>query len=264
MESEAAAVEVGAEATGEALIECRELRKEFAAVTAVDDVSVTVYDEFTTLIGPNGAGKTTFFNLVAGTHRPTAGRVRFRDEDVTDLSTHERVHRGIGRTFQVTNLFTELSAFENVRLAVQSVAGASSMNPIADALEDGEINQWAHDVLDRLGFDERRTTEARHLSQGYKRLLEIGIALATDPDILLLDEPTAGLAVDKKSQLFDVVADIAADRAVLLIEHKLDVVREFSDRLLVMHNGRLLSAGEPTEVLADEEVQKAYLKGAQR
>jgi branched-chain amino acid transport system ATP-binding protein len=117
-------------------------------------------------------------------------------------------------------------------------------------------------VLDRIGFDERQTTEARNLSQGYKRLLEIGIALATDPDILLLDEPTAGLAVDKKTGLFEVVDDIADERAVLLIEHKLDVVREFSDRLLVMHNGSLLASGDPEDVLADDDVQEAYLKGA--
>jgi len=261
MTSEAAA-ETTATTQRETLIECENLRKEFAAVTAVEDVSVRVYDEFTTLIGPNGAGKTTLFNLIAGAHEPTAGRVRFQGEDITDLLPDRRVHRGIGRTFQVTNLFDDLSVFENVRLAVQSISGKFSMNPVADALGDETVSERAHDVLDRLGFDERRTTEARNLSQGYKRLLEIGITLATDPDILLLDEPTAGLAVDKKGQLFDVVADIAADRAVLLIEHKLDVVREFSDRLLVMHNGRLLAAGDPSDVLADEAVQEAYLKGA--
>lgn len=246
----------------ECLLASEKLRKEFAAVTAVDDVSVDIYDEFTTLIGPNGAGKTTFFNLLAGTYTPTEGTVRLHGEDVTALPPNERSHRGLGRTYQVTALFGDLSAFENVRLAVQSMAKPSYLNIFADALADKEINQRAHAVLDRLGFDERRTTEAQNLSQGYKRLLEIGIALATDPDILLLDEPTAGLAVDKKTQLFEVVADIAEDRAVLLIEHKLDVVREFSDRLLVMHDGSILASGEPKEVLADDAVQEAYLKGA--
>jgi branched-chain amino acid transport system ATP-binding protein len=250
--------------TDEELLVTEDLCKDFGAVTAVDGVSLEIYDEFTTLIGPNGAGKTTFFNLLAGTHEPTAGRVSLQGEDVTDLSSDERTHRGLGRTYQVTNLFDELSAFENVRLAVQAVERPSHLNVFADALNDEEITERAHDVLDRLGFDETRTTAAQNLSQGYKRLLEIGIALATDPDILLLDEPTAGLAIDKKTQLFDVVANIASGRAVLLIEHKLDVVREFSDRLLVMHRGSILASGEPQVVLADDDVQDAYLKGANR
>jgi len=250
--------------TDEELLVTEDLCKDFGAVTAVDGVSVEIYDEFTTLIGPNGAGKTTFFNLLAGTYEPTAGRVSLQGEDVTDLSPDERTHRGLGRTYQVTNLFDELSAFENVRLAVQAVERPSHLNVFTDALDDEKITERAHDVLDRLGFDETRTTAAQNLSQGYKRLLEIGIALATDPDILLLDEPTAGLAIDKKTQLFDVVANIASDRAVLLIEHKLDVVREFSDRLLVMHRGSILASGEPQVVLADDDVQDAYLKGANR
>ncbi len=244
------------------LLRCEGLRKEFAAVTAVDGVSVSLRDEFTTLIGPNGAGKTTLFNLLTGTYEPTAGSVFLHGEDVTDLGPDERTHRGLGRTFQVTSLFDELSAFENVRLAVQATAMPPHLRAFGDALADTAANERAHSVLDRVGFDESRTTEAHNLSQGYKRLLEIAIAVATDPDLLLLDEPTAGLAVDKKSQLFDVVAEIAADRAVLLIEHKLDVVREFSDRLLVMHDGKLLASGAPEAVLADDDVQEAYLKGA--
>lgn len=247
---------------GEPILACESLRKEFAAVTAVDGVSVELYDEFTTLIGPNGAGKTTLFNLLSGVHEPTEGSIYLHGEDVTGLEPNERTHRGIGRTYQVTSLFDELSSFENVRLAVQAMAKPSYLNIFADALADEEINERAHAVLDRLGFDERRTTEAHNLSQGYKRLLEIGIALATDPDILLLDEPTAGLAVDKKSHVFEVVADIAEERSVLLIEHKLDVVREFSDRLIVMHAGKLLASGTPETVLADDDVQEAYLKGA--
>jgi len=246
----------------ECLIACENLRKEFEAVTAVDDVSVEIYDEFTTLIGPNGAGKTTFFNLLSGTHSPTSGTVQLSGKDVTELGPHKRAHAGLGRTYQVTTLFDELSSFENVRLAVQSMAQPNYANIFADALNDEKTTEEAHAVLDRLGFDERRTTKAQNLSQGYKRLLEIGIAVATDPDILLLDEPTAGLAVDKKTQLFEVVADIAEERSVLLIEHKLDVVRQFSDRLLVMHNGSLLASGEPESVLSDESVQEAYLKGA--
>jgi branched-chain amino acid transport system ATP-binding protein len=243
------------------LLECTDLTKRFDAVTAVDRVDVTVRDEFTSLIGPNGAGKTTFFDLVAGAHSPTTGRIAFRGEDVTDLGPDERVHRGLARTYQVTNLFTELPAFENVRLAVQAVEDTNYANVFADALDDPGINERANEVLDEVGFDENRRTLAGDLSQGYKRLLEIAVALAADPDLLLLDEPTAGLAVDKKERLFDRIADLVDERAVFLIEHKLEIVRDLSDRLLVMHDGDILATGSPEAVLADEDVQEAYLRG---
>jgi branched-chain amino acid transport system ATP-binding protein len=243
------------------LLECTDLTKRFEAVTAVDHVDVTVRDEFTSLIGPNGAGKTTFFDLVAGTTRPTAGRIAFEGEDVTGLSPDVRVHRGLARTYQVTNLFTELPAFENVRLAVQAVSGPNYVNVLADALDDTAVNERANEVLDRVGFDENRRTLAGDLSQGYKRLLEIAVALAADPDLLLLDEPTAGLAVDKKERLFNLISDLADEHAVFLIEHKLEIVRELSDRLLVMHDGEILATGTPQDVLSDEDVQEAYLRG---
>lgn len=245
------------------LLRCDGLRKEFDAVVAVDDLDLAVYDEFTSLIGPNGAGKTTAFNLLSGVYPPTDGRIWFRDEEITNLDTDERVHRGLTRTFQVTNLFTDLSAFENVRLAVQAVNETPYWNVFADALDDEAVNAQTRAVLDRIGFEEDRTTRAADLSQGYKRLLEIGIALAGDPDLLLMDEPTAGLAVDKKELVLDVLGDLADDHAVLLIEHKLDVIRDLSDRLLVMHNGRLLAEGDPMEVLNDDQVQEAYMSGAQ-
>lgn len=243
------------------LLECTDLTKRFEAVVAVDHVDVAVYDEFTSLIGPNGAGKTTFFNLVAGGYRPTSGHISFRGEDVTQLGSDRRVQRGLARTYQVTNLFTDLPAFENVRLAVQAVNGVNYANVFADALDDAAVNERANEILDTVGFDENRRTLAGDLSQGYKRLLEIAVALAADPALLLLDEPTAGLAVDKKERLFDLIADIADERAVFLIEHKLEVVRELSDRLLVMHDGGLLATGAPDEVLSDEDVQEAYLRG---
>jgi branched-chain amino acid transport system ATP-binding protein len=243
------------------IVRCTDLRKEFAAVTAVDDLTVDVFDEFTSVIGPNGAGKTTTFNLLAGSLRPTAGRIELGGTDVTGMGAETRVHHGLSRTYQITNLFEDLPAFENVRLAVQAVSDVSYANVFADALSNGEVNARANEILDLVGFDEDRTTAAGNLSQGYKRLLEIAIALAPDPDVLLLDEPTAGLAVDKKDLVFDVVRDVADEYAVLLIEHKLDVVRDLSDRLLVMHDGELLASGSPEETLADPAVQEAYLRG---
>lgn len=247
----------------EPILRCDGLRKEFDSIVAVDDLDLAVYDEFTSLIGPNGAGKTTTFNLMSGVYPPTDGQIWFHDEEITDLNTDERVHRGLTRTFQVTNLFNDLSAFENVRLAVQAINETSYWNVFADALDDEEMNARTRAVLDRIGFEEDRTTQAADLSQGYKRLLEIGIALAGNPDLLLMDEPTAGLAVDKKELILDVLSDLADDHAVLLIEHKLDVIRDLSDRLLVMHNGQLLAEGEPQAVLKDEQVQDAYMSGAQ-
>lgn len=246
------------------VLRCVDLRKEFAAITAVDGLTVDVHDEFTSLIGPNGAGKTTTFDLLSGTLRPTAGRVELNGRDVTGEGPQTRVHHGLSRTYQVTNLFDDLPAFENVRLAVQAVSDVSYANVFADALSNREVNRRTDEILDLVGFEEDRGTLATNLSQGYKRLLEIAIALASDPDILLLDEPTAGLAVDKKERVFEVVSDLADEYAVLLIEHKLDVVRDFSDRLLVMHDGKLLAAGTPEETLSDPTVQEAYLRGGGR
>lgn len=243
------------------IVRSRGLRKEFEGVVAVDGIDLEIRDEFASLIGPNGAGKTTTFDLLSGDLRPTAGRVEIGGVDATDMGPEARVHHGLARTYQVTNLFDELPAFENVRIAVQAVSDVKYENLLADAYDDDEISERAMSVLDTVGFDEDRSTLATDLSQGYKRLLEIAVALAGDPDVLLLDEPTAGLAVDKKERIFDVVSDLASDRAVLLIEHKLDLVRDLSDRLLVMHNGRLIADGTPEEVLADSEVQDAYLRG---
>jgi branched-chain amino acid transport system ATP-binding protein len=243
------------------VVRCTDLRKDFAAVTAVDDLTLDIHDEFTSVIGPNGAGKTTMFNLLAGAMTPTAGRIELNGTDVTAEGPETRVHHGLSRTYQITNLFDELPAFENVRLAVQAVSDVPYANVFADALSDQEINRRTTEILDLVGFEEDRTTAAENLSQGYKRLLEIAIALAPEPDILLLDEPTAGLAVDKKELVFDVVGDLANEYAVLLIEHKLDVVKDMSDRLVVMHNGQLLASGTPEETLSDPTVQEAYLRG---
>ncbi|MFD1647912.1 ABC transporter ATP-binding protein [Haloarchaeobius litoreus] len=247
--------------TDNPIVRCTDLRKEFAAVTAVDDLTIDIHDEFTSVIGPNGAGKTTTFNLLAGTVSPTAGRIELNGTDVTAKGPESRVHHGLSRTYQITNLFDELPAFENVRLAVQAVSDVPYANVFADALSDQEINQRTTEILDLVGFEEDRTTAAENLSQGYKRLLEIAIALAPEPDVLLLDEPTAGLAVDKKELVFDVVGDLANEYAVVLIEHKLDVVKDMSDRLVVMHNGQLLASGPPEETLSNPEVQEAYLRG---
>ncbi|MFC4408320.1 ABC transporter ATP-binding protein [Haloarchaeobius iranensis] len=247
--------------TDDPIVRCTDLRKEFAAVTAVDDLTIDIHDEFTSVIGPNGAGKTTTFNLLAGTLSPTAGRMELNGTDVTAKGPESRVHHGLSRTYQITNLFDELPAFENVRLAVQAVSDVPYANVFADALSDQEINRRTTEILDLVGFEEDRTTAAENLSQGYKRLLEIAIALAPEPDVLLLDEPTAGLAVDKKELVFDVVGDLADEYAVVLIEHKLDVVRDMSDRLVVMHNGQVLDSGPPEETLSNPEVQEAYLRG---
>jgi len=247
--------------TDDPIVRCTDLRKDFAAVTAVDDLTIDIHDEFTSVIGPNGAGKTTTFNLLAGTVSPTAGRIELNGTDVTARGPESRVHHGLSRTYQITNLFDELPAFENVRLAVQAVSDVPYANVFADALSDQEINRRTTEILDLVGFEEDRTTAAENLSQGYKRLLEIAIALAPEPDILLLDEPTAGLAVDKKELVFDVVGDLANEYAVVLIEHKLDVVRDMSDRLVVMHNGQVLDSGPPEETLSNPAVQEAYLRG---
>ncbi|WP_435360267.1 ABC transporter ATP-binding protein [Haloarchaeobius sp. DFWS5] len=241
------------------------LTKRFGGVTAVDGVDFALgSDECCALIGPNGAGKTTFFNLLTGTLSPTDGTVEFRDGDgwvdVTDYGPHETATAGVHRSYQVTNVFPTLSVLENVRVAAQAHGDATTRFwRNVDAFP--EFVAEAESILSRVGLDGQQAVTAGTLSHGEKRQLEMAIALAGDPDVLLLDEPAAGVSSESVSDVVDLIRDVSTDHAVLLVEHNMDVVMDLADRIAVLHRGSLIADGEPAAVREDDAVQEAYLGG---
>ncbi|SIR81141.1 amino acid/amide ABC transporter ATP-binding protein 1, HAAT family [Haladaptatus litoreus] len=248
-----------------ALLETENLTRQFGELVATDNVNLAVEaGEFRSVIGPNGAGKTTLFNLITGALFPTSGSVRFMDEEVSNLPPHERVRRGIGRSFQITTVFGGLSVRENVRLSAQAMAGESitagnRMFRPADSFP--EINERVDDVLSQIGLGARADEQAAALAYGDRRRLEIGLVLATDPQVVLLDEPTAGMSVEETQGTMALIDEVLADRTLLLIEHDIDLVMNVSDRITVLNRGKELATGTPQEVAENDEVQKAYLGG---
>ncbi len=243
------------------LLQADHLRKQFGALVAVEDVSLSVRPgSLHSIIGPNGAGKTTLFNLLSGTYRATSGRVVFRGRDITRLPPHRIAHLGIGRSFQITNVFPQLSVLENVRLAAQAM-GHDNFNLFVPAARLTTYEERAWEVLERVGLKEKSAVLASMLPHGDKRKLELGILLASDPQVLLLDEPTAGMASEQVPQLMALIADIRkhGDKTILLVEHNMDVVMNVSDAITVMHYGKVLAEGTPAQIAANEQVQKAYL-----
>ena len=245
------------------ILETHNLRKVFGALVAVDDVSIQVQaGTIHSIIGPNGAGKTTFFNLLSGNLEPTAGRVVYKGKDITRLPLHRSAHIGIGRSFQITNLFPNLTALENVRLACQALGkdNFAFLRP-AGHFKQYEARAWA--ILQQVGLAERGLMPARALAHGDQRKLELGIILAADPELLLLDEPTAGMAAEQVPELMALIKQIqtSGDKTIVLVEHNMNVVMSSSDRITVMHQGQVLAEGAPAEIAANETVQQAYLGG---
>lgn len=237
------------------------LTKTFGGLAAVKEVSFRVRRHvIKAIIGPNGAGKTTLFNLISGHIPPTAGRVLLRGQDITGLPPHRIAHMGLGRSFQITNLFPNLTVLENVRLAAQA-RGRDSLRFWAHHRRFRQYLERALEVIEEVGLTGREHVPARVLPHGDQRKLEIAILLAPDPDVLLLDEPTAGMASEEVPLLVETIRRIReeGERTLLLVEHKMDVVMNIADRITVMHQGRVLAEGAPAEIAADERVQRAYL-----
>ena len=233
----------------------------FGGHVAVNNVSAEFRPgTLTAIVGPNGAGKTTYFNLISGQLPASAGTVSLYGEDITTLPAAQRARRGVGRAFQLTNLFPKLSVLENVRLAVQAKAGLG-LNLLSMWSDHIEITEKAEHFLHRVALAERRHEPASALSHGDKRKLEVAILLALEPDIFMFDEPTAGMSVDEVPVVLELIQHIKAqgDKTVLLVEHKMDVVRSLADRIIVLHNGFLVADGDPSEVMASPIVQEAYL-----
>jgi len=242
-------------------LETRELTVRFGGHVAVDAVSCAFRPgTLTAIVGPNGAGKTTYFNLISGQLKATAGQVFVGGDEVTSLPAPERTRRGLGRAFQLTNLFPNLSVLENVRLAVQARRGLG-LNLWSIWSNHRALVAEAEAILERIALAARRDAPASSLPHGDQRKLEVGILLALEPTVFMFDEPTAGMSVDEVPVILDLIREIKRDtsKTILLVEHKMDVVRELSDRIIVLHNGKLAADGAPAEVIASPVVQQAYL-----
>ncbi|WP_423746096.1 ABC transporter ATP-binding protein (plasmid) [Haladaptatus sp. SPP-AMP-3] len=241
------------------------LTRRFGGLVAVDDVDFSLDEgELCSLIGPNGAGKTTFFNLLTGVLAPSEGSIEFRTNgswtDITGTEPHETARLGLHRSYQITNVFPTSTVLENVRVAVQA-HGDGSANPIRNAGAFPEHAEQAHAILERVELDDFAETAAGNLSHGQTRQLEVAIALAGDPDVLLLDEPNAGVSSESVGTIIDLIEDVAEDHAVLLVEHNMDIVMRVSDRIVVLNQGSVIADDTPESVRDDPNVQKAYLGG---
>jgi branched-chain amino acid transport system ATP-binding protein len=245
----------------EILLETKNLRKEFGGLVAVDDVSIQVAARtLHSIIGPNGAGKTTLFNLLSGVFPPTRGHVIFKGREITHLPPHRMAHLGIGRSFQITNIFPNLTVLENIRLAAQAMGGDNyKLFTPADRFKS--YSAKALEVIQRVGLGGKESLLARVLPHGDKRKLELGIMLASDPELLLLDEPTAGMSSEQVPVLLEIIRSILAmgNKTIVLVEHRMDMVMSISDRITVMHLGNVLAEGTPHEIGANRAVQSAYL-----
>jgi len=250
---------------GSVVLETSDLTKHFGDLVAVDSVDLRVRQgEFKSVIGPNGAGKTTLFNLITGSMQPTRGSVTLNDRDLTGLSPHERILQGIARSFQITNVFPGLTVRENVRLAAQAVRygdiGASSVF-FRSTTAFAEINEHTDQILERIDLTDRADEHAATLAYGDQRRLEMGLVLATDPEIVLLDEPTAGMSGEETGTAMELIDDVLAEKTLVLVEHDIDLVMEYSDTITVLHQGQIIADGTPQEISEDDAVQQAYLGG---
>lgn len=245
------------------IISTEDLTKAFGGHLAVKGVSVSIRpNTFTSLIGPNGAGKTTVFNMISGQLPPTRGLIFFKGRDITQLPVHKRAGLGIGRCFQITNVFPKLSVLENVRLAVQA-RERTGYRPLTPASRFPDLKEKALEILDLVGLAGKAGSLSVTLTHGEKRKLEIAIVLAMDPAVLLLDEPTAGMSLEEVPAMIDLLLCLKEkrDRTILLVEHKMDMVLSVSDEIMVLSNGTLLSKGLPEDIMRDGRVQAAYLGG---
>jgi branched-chain amino acid transport system ATP-binding protein len=242
-------------------LETRHLTIRFGGHVAVDRVSCAFRPgELTTIVGPNGAGKTTYFNLISGQLSASDGAVVMEGRDVTRLSAPQRTRLGVGRAFQLTNLFPGLSVMENVRLAVQAHAGAhyDMRRPWRASMD---LIRRADAVLESVELGRRRDALASALPHGDQRKLEVAMMMALEPKIYMFDEPTAGMSADEAPVVLELIARLKTDKSktILLVEHKMDVVRSLADRIIVLTNGRLAADGDPATVIASPIVQEAYL-----
>ena len=250
----------------EPVIETRDLTIRFGGHVAVDHVNFQVEPfSLKSIIGPNGAGKTTFFNLLTGQYKPSGGKVFFRGKDITDLGPALRTRLGMGRSFQLTNIFPALKVLENVRIAIQSRKGFG-LNFWRNYLHFSETEDEAYSILKEVLLDEKWDVDASSLTHGEQRKLELAFLMALDPRILFLDEPTAGMSQEEVPAVLEILEKIKSsrDRTILLVEHKMDMIMTLSDSIAVLQDGRLIADGDPETIHQSKEVQEAYLGGGSK
>jgi len=241
------------------LLEVRGLTKSFGALLASDDVDLEVREgETHAIIGPNGAGKTTLISQLAGNLFPDRGRVRFAGEDITALSAPARARRGFARSFQITSIYPDFTALENVMLAVQAHSG-SSFRFWRPAREEESLRSPASAILEDVGLSGRRDVLAANLAHGEQRALEIATALATRPRLLLLDEPVAGMGAEESERMIALLSSLKGGKTLILVEHDMDAVFSLADRISVLVYGRIIATGAPEEIRSNPEVRRAYL-----
>ncbi|MEM8554924.1 MAG: ABC transporter ATP-binding protein [Pseudomonadota bacterium] len=244
------------------ILETKDLTVRFGGHVAVDGVSCQFRTgEITAIVGPNGAGKTTYFNLISGQIKATSGQVRLRGRSLGRLSPSARAKRGVGRAFQLTNLFPNLSVLENVRLVLQAREGRG-FRMLRSAEGDWELLDEAERLLQRVQMLSYTNVPVLALSHGDQRKLEVAMLIAMEPSVYMFDEPTAGMASREAPMVLDLLAELktrASDQTILLVEHKMDVIQKLADRIVVLHNGALVADGPPDEVMASDIVQEAYM-----
>jgi branched-chain amino acid transport system ATP-binding protein len=246
------------------LLAVEDLYKAFGALKATDHVSLDVRaGETHAIIGPNGAGKTTLISQLSGTLRPDSGRIRFGGEDVTHLTAAARSHKGLARSFQITSIYRDFSALDNVALAVQAHAG-HSFRFWRDARRDPALRDPARAILEEVGLGARADVLAANLAHGEQRQLEVAMVLATKPRLMLLDEPVAGMGVEESQRMVEFLARFKGRQTIILVEHDMDAVFSLADRISVLVYGRVIATGTPAEIRANPDVRSAYLGEAEQ
>jgi len=242
----------------EIILELKEVHKLFGGLLAVNRVTLSVNKgELRALIGPNGAGKTTLLNLITGTLPVSSGQIFFKEKEITNLSPHRISHTGIARTLQITSLFSGLTVYENIWAAVQS--RKKFFNPFIRASKWQDVKEKTESMLELTGFKDKAHLICSELSYGDQRILEMGIALSTGPDLLLLDEPTAGLNSQESMALVKKMRSMLSGQTIILVEHDMGVVMELANNISVLHYGSILAEGPPDEIKENQEVKKVYL-----
>lgn len=242
-----------------ALLEINDVDKDFSGLEVLSGINLTIEQgERHGIIGPNGAGKSTLFNVITGKYRVSKGKVLFKREDITTWSPFKINRRGLARSFQIINIFPNMTVFENMRSAILSKKGMR-FNMISLLKNLNKIKDEANDLLDTLGLMEFSGIPAGELSYGQQRALEIGLTLATNPELILLDEPTAGMSTEETREAVRLIDRVTKGKTLVVIEHDMDVVFSISDRVTVLYYGKILATGTPQEIREDQEVKKAYL-----
>jgi branched-chain amino acid transport system ATP-binding protein len=244
------------------LLETKGLGRNFDGFAALRAVDFTLANgEIRIIIGPNGAGKTTFFKLIFGEIAPSSGKVVFKGKDIAGLSPWQICRLGVGRSYQITNIFPQLSIHENIRMAVQ--AKHVVYNFWSSTNSFNSFHEKAINIISEIGLESRMEQVAANLSHGEQRKLEMGLALASEPELLLLDEPTAGMSMEETKQTVKLIQKIARERAltILMVEHKMDVVYAIADRITVFHQGSVLATGSPDDIRNNEQVKSVYFRG---